>query len=426
MRRPFQLENWRNRSCITVATCGQLCIILGLCFVSLELAHAQDPEQGPGPALVRGAFSLESSLGIEALYNSNIFQSRTDVQSSPIWRLEPSLLMRYKPARSRLEFVYDGDFGWYSDSSADDYGDHALEAGAYLLLGERSGLDLVASYDYSHEDRGTGLTQGVPPGSLAFPQDPDRYTVEQFLGRYTYGVSRTRAYVALEGSTEKLTYQNNPARTQQFDRDETSGQATFGLRVRPKTSLELRVQARDIQYPNPPAFGPSLDSGEYRYLLGVVWEATAKTTGTVLVGWVDRNFDDPARRDFSDPSWKVDIRWSPRTYSHFDFGSQRYTEEPIDLLGDATLTTTYSLSWSHEWNDRLGSKIAASKVDDTYYYVTGGRREDQSPGYSLALTYNMRPWLRWAAGVDINARNSDIKRYNFERTIARLGAWITF
>src|SRR5213076_2055712 len=61
-----------------------------------------------------------------------------------IWKLAPSLLMRFEPARSRLEFGYRGDYGWYDRSSRDDYANHALQAGAYLLLGERSGLDLVA------------------------------------------------------------------------------------------------------------------------------------------------------------------------------------------------------------------------------------------------------------------------------------------
>ena len=66
-----------------------------------------------------------------------------------------------------------------------------------------------------------------------------------------------------------------------------------------------------------------------------------------------------------------------------------------------------------------------SKVDQTYRYVTGDRK-DKSPQYSLALIYRMRPWLRWEAGVDINARDSDVAPYNYDQTIARLGAWITF
>ncbi len=345
------------------------------------------------------------------------------MQSSQIWQLVPSLSIQFDPGRSRLEFTYNGHYGWYDQSSDDDYIDHDLEAGAYLLLGERSGLDLVASYEDAHENRGAGLTQGVPPASVVFPQDPDRYTDEQLLGRYTYGVSRTRSFLTLEGSTEALTYKNNRTRTRQFDRDETYGQATFGVRVRPKTSLQLRVRATDIVYDQPRIFG--LDSREYRYLLGVVWEATAKTTGTVLVGQVDRNFADPARPNFSGPNWEVAIRWSPRTYSHFDLKTERYTEEPVDLLGDVTDTETYSLGWTHEWNDRLESRLALSKEDRTYRYVTGDRK-DKSPQYSLALSYTMRPWLRWEAGVDLNERDSDLGAYNYDQTVVRLGAWITF
>ena len=178
MPRPFR---WR------------LCIVLDVCFVSSALAYTPDPEEGQEPTLVRrGGFTLESSLGIEALDDSNLFESRTDVQSSQIWKLAPSLLARFEPARSRLEFRYKGDYGWFDKSSRDDYADHALQAGAYLLLGERSGVVLVTSYDYAHEDRGTGLSTGIDPASGAFPLSPDRYTTGQFLGRYTYGVLSVR------------------------------------------------------------------------------------------------------------------------------------------------------------------------------------------------------------------------------------------
>jgi hypothetical protein len=30
--------------------------------------------------------------------------------------------------------------------------------------------------------------------------------------------------------------------------------------------------------------------------------------------------------------------------------------------------------------------------------------KDKTPQYGLALTYKMRPWLRWGAGLNINAR----------------------
>jgi hypothetical protein len=425
--RSSELDDWRLWLPVTNALRCGLRLVLGACFFTLALAYPQDPEQGQGPTLVRsGGFSLESSLGIEALDDSNIFQSSTDVQSSQIWKLAPSLLLRFEPARSRLEFRYQGDYGWYDKSSHDDYADHALQAGAYLLLGERSGLDLVASYDEAHENRGTGLSLGLDPASGAFPQSPDRYTTGQYLARYTYGVSHTRAFVVIEASREKFAYQNNLALTQPFDRDDSYGQVTFGVRVRPKTSLELSVQARDITYERTRASGVNPDSREYRYLLGVVWEATGTTTGSVRLGGVTKKFDDPALPDYSAPNWEVALRWSPRTYSHFDLSTKKYLAAPVDLSGDVTDSAAYSLSWSHAWNSRLESKLAISELVQTYRFVTGNPRKDKSPQYSLALTYKMRWWLRWEAGFDINKRDSPLGSYNYKENIARLGARITF
>ena len=427
MLRSFALDNWLSWLPVTGAARGQLCIILGLCFASSALAYAQDPEEEAETTLVRGAFTLKSSLGIEALEDSNIYQSATDVQSSQIWKLAPSLLMRFEPARSRVEFSYKGDYGWYDQSSDDDYADHALKAGAYLLLGERSGLDLVASYLDAHENRGTGLSLGIAPASSAFPPDPDRYSTGQFLARYTYGVAHTRTFVALEASTEKLAYQNNLAYTQQFDYDESYGKATFGVRVQPKTSVELSVQARDIRYNNANVSATGLvDYWEYRYLLGVVWETTAKMTGTVRVGWLEDKFAGSALRSTAGASWDVAIHWSPLTYSHLDLSTHRDTQTPINPLGYVTVTAVYSLGWRHEWNSRLESKLALSYLDSTYRYVTTGVQTTKTPQYSLALTYKMRRWLRFEAGLDINTRNSTIASYNFNESIARLGARITF
>ena len=114
MPRPAVIENPRSmRSMLPVIRAARwsLCIILSLCSVSSALAYAQDPEEEAYPMLVRGAFTLKSSLGIEALEDSNIYQSSTDVQSSQLWKLAPSMLMRFEPARSRVEFSYKGDYG---------------------------------------------------------------------------------------------------------------------------------------------------------------------------------------------------------------------------------------------------------------------------------------------------------------------------
>jgi polysaccharide biosynthesis protein VpsM len=401
------------------------CVVLAIWLAPMASAYAQSQGQGPAPTLVRGAFTLESSLGIEVRQDDNIFQSPVDEQSSQISMLTPSLLMRLGPSGNRFELKYDGEYAWYQESSNDDYGDHALEAGTYLLLGRRSGLDFVALHENKHENRGTGLTEGFDPASGTFPEEPDRYTTEQFLARYTYGVTSTRAILAFEASTQKRTYDNNLERTQQFDRDATYGQATFGVRVRPNTSLQLSLRTTDITYPHPRASGQSLDSRESRYLVGVQWEATAKTTGSVRVGRVDKEYDDPSHPTFSGPNWEVAIRWSPRTYSHIDLSTERFPEETTTTSADVRDTKTYSLSWTHEWNDRLETQISGSRIENAFREDIQARVQDLRR-YRLALNYDMRSWLTWELALEANSRDSKVDRFKFDGKIVRIGARIIF
>lgn len=144
------------------------------------------------------------------------------------------------------------------------------------------------------------------------------------------------------------------------------------------------------------------------------------------VGGLTKRFADSALPNFTSPYWEVAIRWSPRTYSHFDLSTKRYLAEPVNLSGDVTKSAAYSMSWSHTWNSRVGSRLAISEFDQTYRFVTSNPRRDTTLQYSLALTYKMRPWLRWEAEIDRNARNSPVESYNYRESIARLAARITF
>ena len=193
--------------------------------------------------------------------------------------LTPSLLMRLEPSGKRLELGYDGEYAWYQDFGNDDYDDHALEAGAYLPLGSRSGLDFVASYEGEHESRGTGLTQGF---DLLFRRvDWRAGSIHQraiACALYIWDHRHARRF-RLRRRTQQRAYDNNLERTQQFDTDSTYRQATFSVRVRPNTALQLSLRSTDIAYPHPLASGERLDSSEQRYLVGVQWGAHGRTTG---------------------------------------------------------------------------------------------------------------------------------------------------
>jgi len=147
-----------------------------------------------------------------------------------------------------------------------------VAGGRVPAAGERSGLDLVASYDEAHENRGTGLslvsTLLLSPfaesGSLHHRAVP----CPLYVWRLSYaGLCSSRA------GTEKFAYQNNVALTQPFDRAESYGQATFRCPCSTEDFPGAEpTGARTSTYDRPRASGLNLDSREYRYLLGVVWK----------------------------------------------------------------------------------------------------------------------------------------------------------
>jgi len=374
------------------------------------------------PSNIEEAFSMEPELGLEVRYDDNIFQSSTGITSSIISIISPGLFVSAHPSKHRFEFLYEGDFARYSDSSPDNYDDHYLEAGAYLALGQRGSFDIVGSYDDAHDDRGTGLTEGFDP-AINIPPEPDEYQLAKILGRFSFGSIASKGRLVLETGYRDLEYTNHLDRTRFFDRSENHGEATFYFRVMPKTSLLLDARLTEIDYLNDRTLQPSLNSKEYRYLFGVTWDTTAKTTGTVKVGYVQKTFDESARGEFSDPSWEVDVRWSPRTYSHFDFQTARLPSE-TNGLGDFIDNTSYSATWEHEWSDRIKSRLGARYLEQDYRGSTLNRKQELTE-YSFSLSYEMRRWLSWTAGVEVNSRNSNIDRFEFDGNVYSISVLMT-
>jgi len=367
-------------------------------------------------------FSLDAELGVEVRYDDNIFRSATGVESSWITIFSPGLSVAAKPSKHRYAFKYNGDIAWYSDSSPDDYDDHYFKAGAYLELGQRSKFDIIASYDDAHDDRGTGLTEGFIP-AINIPAEPDEYQFADILGRYSLGSGASKGRFVFEAGSNDLEYTNHRDRTRFFDRSNNYGDVRFYYRVMANTSLLLDARLTDIDYQYDRALQPSLDSKEYRYLFGITWDTTAKTSGTVTVGYVQKDFDESARGDFSDPIWEVDVRWSPRTYSHFDFRTARYPSES-NGGGNFIENTIYSVTWEHEWSIRVKSRLEARDLDQDYRGSAVNRKQEFAQ-YSLFLNYQMRRWLSWEVGVEVGSRDSNINRYEFDRNVYSVSALMT-
>lgn len=366
-----------------------------------------------------GGFQV--GIGLHFDRDDNIYDGHTQEIESWVMRVSPDLLLSSAPGERRFSVQYLGNYGKFDSSeSDDDYSDHLVTGRGLFQTGSSGSLDVSVNYEKGHDRRGTRLTQGVLPDSPEFPPEPDEFERTDWAVGYTHGRKGARGRLEFSVGENSLEYNNNRERAQFFDRDDSFASAglTFGLRERTAFVMEARYTNSDYVVDRPGE--ASLDGDSWGLLIGVTWEATARTEGSVRVGTQRRTFDDPDRTgDERTASWDVAVRWSPREHSHFDFETSRGIQETIGG-GSYIDRSNFGVGWIHEWGVGLESELSLNWREDDFIGVS--RKQDES-GYYFGLRLPRGERLLWEAGVSYRDRSTggEIENLEFEGLLYTIG-----
>lgn len=371
-----------------------------------------------------GPVYVAPTLDVETRYVDNVLRTPSSLEYSS-WVLDtlPKVQAWLQSGVNTYSLSYQLQDFRYSSSKDDDFTDHQVNLDINHQFNGRNRLELHALYFDGHEERGTGLAEG----RLAEGADrPVELQKTRFEGIYTYGGRDTRGRLDLGYRYYEPDYQNFRAFTRFRDRDEDTFFSTFYWRVRPRTDLLAEVRYTDVSYDEvrrADRLG-SYDSDEYSYFLGVKWEATAKTSGSLRLGWYDREFDNGLRADEDGFSWEVDVDYKLRSYSVLNLGTRRFSQE-TNGIGDFIDTQEYSLAWDHDWSGRASTHVKVLYADDDYQSSGFARRDDDRWFGEARYTYKLRRWLDLGGGYryedrDSNAINLDYTRnaYFIEATLS--------
>jgi hypothetical protein len=344
-------------------------------------------------------------------HDDNLFSSDLNKKSSAYGILSPWVRVEGKPTPHRFDLAFRGDIGRYKDSSADDYEDYSLLANGQAVFSARTDLRAHAEYIYGHEPRGSTDRPSAPT--------PDEFENTGAEATFGYGAPGARGRVEVNGGFYSRQYQNNRAFTVASDRDTGIVGGTFFWRVAPKSQLLVQSDLRRIDYDQPTS---TQDADETRFYVGARWEATALTSGTVKLGGLKRSFDTDSRQDFTTGSWEVAVRWSPLTYSVFDFSAARQTNESTGV-GDVIVTNRNLVTWSHTWSSRVVSQLLGGWTRDDFR--GGTTREDDTASLGARLSYQFRRWLRFAAEYTYTQRDSNDPTVEYKRNVVFFSAGAT-
>lgn len=386
-----------------------IALVAGWLSAAPALAQQSDDEGG-----------LQANVGLHFDLNDNIFDSSTQEIESWIARISPDLLLSSTPGKRQFSAQYVGDYGKFFDSSDDDYEDHSLTGRGLFQSGSRGLLDLSAVFEQGHYGRGSGQTEGVPPDSPLFPSEPDEFERTDWTAQYTHGAEGARGRLNFGLGGSDLDFNNNRNRTQFFDRDESYAFVGLEIGARERSAFVIQARYTNTDYDLDRPGGGSLTGDNWRGLIGFTWEATSKTEGSIRFGPQRRSFDDPGREAETTATWDVDVRWSPREYSYFDFVTTRENQETIGG-GNFIDRSSYGVSWTHEWAIGLESVLSWDRREDDF--VGTNREQDESETYfGLRLPQGER--VLWEAGVSHRDRNSTIATLEFEGMLYTIG--VTF
>jgi polysaccharide biosynthesis protein VpsM len=413
-----------------------LALAITLAFTSVAIA--QD-----GTGIQSGPFRVKPTIGLTVGHDSNVAQTNVNEVSSFFTRVSPGVRLDSGNETRSFSLAYELDAARYQDSSPDDYSDHRLNAGVTLSPTVRTKIDVGADYERGHDRRGTNSRQGLQTaiGSSGNPipivsdgLDLDRWVRKGVDVGFHYGAPGARGALGLSAGVSNLDYNNNKSYSQFGNRQLQYLEGRFGWRIASKTQAFLSARDAKISYDLARrASGISLDSDEKTFLVGLQFDASAKTSGHFGIGRTKKDFDDARLRSYSGTAWDVGLQFRPRSYSVIDLSANRGTQEAVNFIRGASgvnaldtdylVSNTLTLAWTHGWSDRFhtGVDIGREKLD---FRLAGNTiRNDVLDFWGLSADYQLRDWLSLGAGYKAYDRNSGINNasaadnalYDFKR-----------
>ena len=139
-------------------------------------------------------------------------------------------------------------------------------------------------------------------------------------------------------------------------------------------------------------------------LAGVEWEATAKTSGEILIGGLIQEFNDPAEGSSNHYNWDARVHWAPRPYSKLTaFTNRTAREDAAGGIGHF-LADSFGVTWRHGFSERL---VMNTGLDYTLARYSTGRR-DNYLGFQVGVTHKLTHWLDAGAQYRFLNRDSNI------------------
>jgi polysaccharide biosynthesis protein VpsM len=312
-------------------------------------------------------------------------------------------LSRYKPEtfrRFQTYLFYNADIELYSKESTLNGVSHKAEGlFQYNLRGGLS-FELVDQFLASHDILGIGLSTQL---------DKFRANLVNFIIRYEAG---DRLILRLDYSNYLVGY--TASRNNFRDRDDNAISAYLFYKLQPKTSLFYQYEFIDVGYRD----NILSDSTEQHNFLGVQWDMTAKSKGSVKAGYGIKDFSSSDIQDSRDFIMEAQVDHKLTAKTSLMLKASRKTNETNISTTDYMLSDTIEADYLQKITGKISANIVLAYTRDAYHgeVTLGGNMKKLTDNYysgALALQYKFKEWLEMDAGYVLTVRDSAFSELDY-------------
>lgn len=293
--------------------------------------------------------------------------------------------------------------GSYESSSADNYLDASLIAGADWKFGPKAELTAQAEYLRGHDARGAS--------TRVVGAEPDTWDQVGVIGQFNYGREGSQGRIELNAGYHDKYYDDfaaGPAMTE--DKEFADLGATFYYRVGPRTEVFVETAYRNTDFD---VNGLYRDNETYSLRGGVAWNATSKTEGRAKIGYTEKDYNNPAAKDPSAMDWQLELIWTPTERDNVNLSTRRSLDESTGT-GNYVKATDYRAAWSHNWTKRISSSVGVGYSETVY---DGVARTDDLTLLDASLEYAYSKLLSFGGMVSQESRDSNLNANDYDRSI---------
>lgn len=329
-----------------------------------------------------GGFTVEPKLKASFGYDDNITTAPNNEISANVYKLAPELNAKTEFGdHTKLNIDLASEKGVYGGQAFNNYYDYSFGTGIAFRISNKQSLELDYSFNRSHDPAG-----GATSSSLT---NIDKYRINKGELLYRLGNSESIARVELALRGEGKRYKDVQAK----DYDTEQVDLTVYANVAPKTEVFVQAVGSEYDY-----ITTNLqDNDDTRAYLGVQWQATAKTSGSVKIGKQEKEYTKQTPVLEQDETvWDASVTWEPKSYSAFTLSLSRdvdngtsFNNTVAGTLDNSVDRTTTTLGWEHSWSDDLKTVVGASLANEEYLGGTRNGIEADVASFNAGLEFQV-------------------------------------